>query len=438
MPDVAAMIARAAPRWLVAGGGAAAIAAVARVAVSCVFRWALGRVAAAALDGERRARRILGLAGCWSSCCSRRSSSASRSSPRNRVFADAGHRDLRAPGAAGRAARCAASTTLPPSPPMDRDSGARAGADVFLIFIESYGAVTYDRPDVRRALAAARAPSSMRRFTTPAATWSRRSSSRRPSAARRGSRTSACCRASRSAIRIPTRVLMTRAARHAGDQVRARGYRTVALMPGLWQALARGRVLRLRRHLRRGAARLPRPGVRLVRHSRSVHARHGSTRSKRDRRPAAAVRVLPDDQHALPVQPDAAVSAGLVAHASTRIPTTVRRDRRAYDAAAGLDALRSRLRAARSPTTIATLAGYLRRHGGSRLRDDSARRPPAGGGGQRRGRAVGRAGARDRRAAAQILDALKRHGFRDGLNPTRPSLGQMHTLLPMLLDAFSR
>jgi len=36
-----------------------------------------------------------------------------------------------------------------------------------------------------------------------------------------------------------------------------------------------------------------------------------------------------------------------------------------------------------------------------------------------------------------ILDALRTYGFRDGLTPARPSLGKMHTLLPVLLDALS-
>ena len=36
-----------------------------------------------------------------------------------------------------------------------------------------------------------------------------------------------------------------------------------------------------------------------------------------------------------------------------------------------------------------------------------------------------------------ILHALQRHGFRPGLTPQRPSLGAMHTLVPMLLDVFA-
>src|SRR4029077_225166 len=35
-----------------------------------------------------------------------------------------------------------------------------------------------------------------------------------------------------------------------------------------------------------------------------------------------------------------------------------------------------------------------------------------------------------------VLDSLLAHGFRDGLTPSRPVVGRMHALLPILLDAF--
>jgi hypothetical protein len=36
----------------------------------------------------------------------------------------------------------------------------------------------------------------------------------------------------------------------------------------------------------------------------------------------------------------------------------------------------------------------------------------------------------------EVLDRLRRHGFRDGLTPASPAVAGMHTLLPLLLDAF--
>jgi hypothetical protein len=37
----------------------------------------------------------------------------------------------------------------------------------------------------------------------------------------------------------------------------------------------------------------------------------------------------------------------------------------------------------------------------------------------------------------QVIDRLLEHGFRIGLEPVRPSIGAMHALVPVLLQAFS-
>ena len=55
-----------------------------------------------------------------------------------------------------RMATLAAAAELPPSPPMDADMSRVKGADVFLVFLESYGAITYDRPEIAKGLEAAR------------------------------------------------------------------------------------------------------------------------------------------------------------------------------------------------------------------------------------------------------------------------------------------
>lgn len=46
--------------------------------------------------------------------------------------------------------------TLPPSPPLHSDLGALSGSDVLLVFLESYGSVTYDNERFERALRPAR------------------------------------------------------------------------------------------------------------------------------------------------------------------------------------------------------------------------------------------------------------------------------------------
>ncbi len=50
-----------------------------------------------------------------------------------------------------------ASAYVPPSPPMDGPLASVRGADVFVVFIEAYGEVTYSRPEIASALTGARA-----------------------------------------------------------------------------------------------------------------------------------------------------------------------------------------------------------------------------------------------------------------------------------------
>ena len=75
---------------------------------------------------------------------------------------------------------------------MDADLALVHGADVFLVFIESYGAISFERHDLSLAQPVtgerARLSADIRETGRESC---RRSSSRRPSAARRGSRTSA-------------------------------------------------------------------------------------------------------------------------------------------------------------------------------------------------------------------------------------------------------
>src|SRR5258708_14981899 len=49
------------------------------------------------------------------------------------------------------------STELPPGPAMNSDLSLVKGADVFLFFIEAYGAISYERPEFAARLTADRA-----------------------------------------------------------------------------------------------------------------------------------------------------------------------------------------------------------------------------------------------------------------------------------------
>ena len=157
MPDVAAMVMRAAPSWLIACAAAAAAAFL--IVLFVAIRWAFGRIGRALAErGPRRLLTLMGIAGVI-------------------IFAAQEVRELRRPDvfddhlrwvptpvalAYARQARFALEAmttpaTLAPSPPMDADFGRVKDADVYLVFIESYGAVSWERPELARGLASARA-----------------------------------------------------------------------------------------------------------------------------------------------------------------------------------------------------------------------------------------------------------------------------------------
>jgi hypothetical protein len=151
MPDVAAMVVRVAPLWLIALVVCAVVLGL--LAIYLALRWAIGRIAAAA---ERRGERSVLVA-------------AASAAVAWFVVQQVGVHIPKYPGFArsviptyARQARFAFAglTTTPPtlpSPAITSDLSLIEGADVLLIFIESYGAITYDRPEFAAPLAAGRA-----------------------------------------------------------------------------------------------------------------------------------------------------------------------------------------------------------------------------------------------------------------------------------------
>ena len=150
---VVAMLARAASMWRVVL--ALIAAALVPVLIYIVLRWAIGRVADATRDPQRRRTLALvaGLAVLWFAgqrLTARVPGIPAFSTPVTETYAHQAR--LLAAGLTGRAAR-----TLGPSPSFDSDLARVRGADVFLFFLESYGAISFDRPEFAAELAASRA-----------------------------------------------------------------------------------------------------------------------------------------------------------------------------------------------------------------------------------------------------------------------------------------
>ena len=150
---VAAMLVRVASWWLVLL--VVAVAVLIPVVLYVLARWALGRVSDAMnRPGERLA---LGLAAALVVAlftAARLGAAAwlapDFSTPVTQSYARQARLLVSELTAAGR-------TTLGPGPSMDASLANLHGADVFLIFIESYGAVSWERPSFAEPLAPGRA-----------------------------------------------------------------------------------------------------------------------------------------------------------------------------------------------------------------------------------------------------------------------------------------
>jgi len=151
--SVAAMLARAAPTWIIIAAATVLISVLALLYAGAY--WSLARVDAALRSP--RTRRALGSAA--AACVGLFTAQAvfdwwpevpRFSTPVSHTYAVQVKRvfDTLSVSSAARA--------LPPSPRFQSDLGALANRDVLLVFMESYGRVTYDRPEVASAVAPAR------------------------------------------------------------------------------------------------------------------------------------------------------------------------------------------------------------------------------------------------------------------------------------------
>jgi hypothetical protein len=233
--DVVEMFARAAPWWLV---GLAVLALLGLVwAFYRVLRWSLDRVAAAA-TGTSPERRLITITGVGLVGLFALERALGYSAP---LFAFAtpvtqayAHQVQMVRDALGAAER-----ELPPTPRLNSDLSLVADTDVILMFMESYGAVTWQRPDLLERLASPRAQLS----AAIDQTGRHVASGYVESPTYGGSSWFAhISLLSGLEIRDPNAnaLLMTQQRETLVTAFGRRGFRTIALMPGLWQAWPEG------------------------------------------------------------------------------------------------------------------------------------------------------------------------------------------------------
>jgi hypothetical protein len=427
MPDVAAMIVRAAPSWLIAAVVAAVVAVLALLYT--LFKWAIRTVAAAAFDpGERVPLLLLGAIVVAMFAAQQAGwhfdTEARYATPVVETYA----RQARLVAGA-----MTASKTLPASPPMTADLGQVRGVDVFLVFVESYGAIAFERPDLAPPLAAGRAGLEAAIHDTGRDVVSAFVESPTFGGSSWLAHISLL---SGVEVREPqtNARLMTEHRETLVSNFKRAGHRTVALMPGLRQAWPEGTFYGFDEIY--GAARLdyggPEFGWFAVPDQFSLakfDALEGATSSAAPRFvffPTISTHFpfIPTP----PYQPDWSrmflehpFDGPAIVQAYAQQPDWTHFGP-GYVNAIAYD--------------YATLAGYLRRRADRdlvmvMLGDHE---PAAAVSGEQAPWDVPVHVIASRPA---ILERLRERGFHGGLTPRRPSLGKMHTLLPILQDAFS-
>ena len=428
MPDVARMVAAAAPLWLIAAIVIGVVAALSLLYV--VFRWALVRVVVG-LD-DRRVRLTLG-AMSSAAIVLFGVQHASEAVPTRPTFAtpvtETYARQMKLVAGA-----ISASATLPPSPSFDADLSLVRGADVFLVFVEAYGAVAYERPDIAPVLTAPRS-----QLEGAIRDTGRRVVSAFVDSPTFGGSSWLAHISLMSGIEVRDPETNARLMTEQRDTIvtafsRA-GYRTVALMPGLRQRWPEGSFYRFDETY--GAARLDYRGPEFgwfAIPDQFTLARIDTLEVDRASRPNLFVFYPTISTHfpfspTPPYQPE--WGRMFDAHPYDG-PSIVRAYAKQPDwthfAPGYVDAV---------SYTYATLAGYLRKQRGRDIVliviGDHQPAAAVSGEGASWSVPVHVVSSRD-----AILDRLLARGFHTGLVPARPALGRMHALLPILLDAFDR
>lgn len=322
---------------------------------------------------------------------------------------------------------------LPPSPVMDSSLARVRGADVFVVFLESYGAMTFDRPAVSAALAGSR-----RRFDNDIRATDRMVVSGFVESPTFGGSSWLAHLSLLSGIEVRdpdthARLMATR----RDTLVRAfarQGYRTVALMPGMRQAWPEGSFYGFDEIY--GADRLayrgPEFGWFAIPDQFSLNRFQALEDSRGVARQPLFVFFPTISTHfpfspTPPYQPDWKRMAGDRPYDGPEIVRAYEREPDWADFAPGyIDAI---------TYDLATIGGYLRQQPDRDLvmivLGDHQPAAAVSGEGASWDVPVHIIANRP-----EVVEELRARGFTPGLIPTRAPLAPMHELGPMLLDAF--
>ncbi|HUC41559.1 MAG TPA: sulfatase-like hydrolase/transferase [Gemmatimonadales bacterium] len=425
VPDVAALLARPERLWVVVLAAFAAL--VILVLLYKLLRWALGRVGAAmAHPRERFALGALAatMAIFW---VGQRVNAIVPGTPG--FSAPVTQTYVRQVGLM--VATLGRSTELLPGPAMNSDLSLVKGADVFLFFIEAYGAISYERPEFAARLTADRG-----RLEAAIHGTNREVVSAYVESPTFGGSSWLAHITLLSAVDIRSHDanarLMTEKRETLVTAFKQHGYRTVAVMPGLWQNWPEGSFYKFDEIY--GGARLDYRGPTFGwwdMTDQFVLARMDALEVQRAPRRPLFVFFPTISTHipftpTPPYQPDWArvltndpYDEADVKHAYLRQPDWMDLGHSYADAIAYM---------------YQSMAGYLR------LRADrdfvmiliGDHQPAAAVSGEGAPWDVPVHIIASRRP---VLDRLLAHGFRSGLTPSRPALGPMNTLTATLLEA---
>jgi len=426
--NVGAMLARAAPWWLIATVAGAAVLAVGIAYV--LARLAVGGVAAAM---ERRGWRLALGALAGAAIMLFGGQRLSHGLPIEVAFADpvtpAYVRQARfvlAMFGAG-----AVAPPLGPSPALDADMRGLGGVDVLLVFVESYGAVTYETPAISAGLLESRADLEAALRET-----GRQVVSAYVESPTFGGSSWLAHLSLLSGVEVRDQYAYTSLMASRRETIvtnfARRGYRTVALMPGMRQAWPEGAFYGF--DAIHGRDRLEYEGPQFG--WWSIPDQYAL--AKLD----ALERTLPSRPPVFVVFPTSTSHAPFGPVASYQPDWSRMLTKDAYDKADVERAMASipdltNLR----PSYVRamayeyrSLAGYIREQADDLLLIVIGdHQPPAAVSGPDAAwhvpvHVIGR--------RSHVLRRLLDHGFRPGLEPRRPSIGVMHQLTPMLLEAF--